>query len=400
MAKMNTIPKRFLPAATVATLGAAMGFIIAPIESLYITSLGANGLTLGIIYALGSLLLIIFTLWFGHLADKGHRQRLIFLGLSFAIIYPFLYANVINALQYAGVKPLWAIAGVATGPLLLGYIQDTLVHTKKKGVWFGYYYAAASLIGAFGHFIGGYLAQNIGLQAPYVAIGVLAIINILIAFFFLKPVTPTTKTEETFGRLPGFKYFFTHPPLLFYLIANTAIGLNFGIKYLLWPLIIFGISNNNTITGSIFATMGVAAFLVLITSRYWADRFRPYKILFGSLVLLIISGFFISSTQELFIFWIAAAFFALGEAIAGPSEAVLLTEHVNPAMRGRILAADDTMDKTLASLSPLLAGGLLTIFNAQQVFLVYVVITCIALVANLFLYTRKLQPTHDPTLKP
>lgn len=387
---MSSIPKHFIPAAIVATLAATMGFIIAPIESLYIKSLGADGFTLGAIYALGSLLLIILTLWFGHLADKGYRQRLIFLGLSFAVIYPFLYANVINALQYAGVKPLWAIAGVATGPLLLGYIQDSLMHTKKKGVWFGYYYAAASLVGALGHFIGGYLAQNFGLQAPYVAIGFLAILNLGIAFLFLKPIKHTQKIEENVGKLSGFKLFFTHPPLLFYVIANTAIGLNFGIKYVLWPLVIFGISSNNTITGSIFATMGISAFLVLATSHYWADRFSPYKIIFSSLVLLIISGFLISSTNEIIIFWIAAAFFALGEAIAGPSEATLLAEHASPSMRGRILAADDTMDKTLASLSPLFAGGLLTFFDAQHVFMCYVVLTCIALAFTALLYKRRL----------
>lgn len=391
---MKHAPKHFLPAAAVATIAATMGFMIAPIESLYITQLNPNGFVLGAVYALGSLLLVFFSLWFGYLADKGYRQRLIYLGLIAAIIYPLLYAHVISALQYAGVKPLWAIAGVATGPLLLGYIQDSLAHTNKKGVWFGYYYAATSLVGALAHFIGGFLAENIGLQAPFVAISILATINLFIAFYFLKPIQNIQSTNEKSTKLAGFSYFFTHPPLSFYLTSNIATGLNFGVKYVLWPLIIFELVGNNTVTGAVFATMGIVAFFILSSSRHWADKFNPYKIIILSLFLLAVGGFFIGTTQEIIIFWIAAAFFAIGEAIMGPPQAVILATHTKPSLRGRILAADDTIDKTLASISPLIAGGLLTITSPQNTFLFYTALATIACGLNYFLYKRNLRGSY------
>ncbi|MGH7239862.1 MAG: MFS transporter [Candidatus Saccharimonadales bacterium] len=279
---MKLIPKNFLPIATVYTLAASMGYVLAPIESLYIKHLDSNGFVIGSVFALGSILMTVLSLWFGHLADKGKRHRLIFLGLLAATVYPFLYANVINAFQYAGVKAVWAVTGVATGPLLAAYIQESLSGENSKGKWFGYLYAAGSLVGALAHYIGGYVGQHFGLKEVYVVVGFIGIVNFIFAAFFLRPIK-FKKQEKAPARmiLSGFKYFFEHKPLTFYLVMNMAVDLNFTVKYFLWPLAIFQVSHKVIDSGSIFATMGVVAFIVLATSHKWADRVSPYKNLFS-----------------------------------------------------------------------------------------------------------------------
>jgi MFS family permease len=388
---VKKIPKNLLPAATIATLAVTMGHVIAPIESLYIQHLNHNGFVISSIFAFGAILSTVLSLWFGHLADKGFRHRLVFLGLGTAIIYPFLYANVINALQYAGVKFFWAIAAVSTGPLLLGYIQNSLNGEKSKGKWFGYYYAAGSIVGALAHFIGGYMGQHFGLKSDYILIGFLAIFNFTIALVFLKPMLIKVTNEHSNKKIGlGIGFFFSKPSLLFYLILNMAVDLNFSVKYFLWPLIIVGISHNITYSGSIFATMGITAFLVLSTSHLWADRYSPYFILIVSVSLLFISGLFISLNSSITVIWVAAAIFAVGESVAGPPQGILLTENIDEDLRGRILAIDHSIDNLSYTPSLLLAGLLLTVFSAQKVFLLYVLISLISLILGIYVYRSKI----------
>ncbi len=389
---MRHIPKNFLPAAVVSVLAASMGFLIAPIESLYIQHLDHNNFVTGSIFALGSILMTVLSLWFGHLADNGHRHKLIFLGLFAAVIYPFLYANVINAFQYAGIKVFWAMAGIATGPLITAYIQEGLSNVDKKGKWFGYLYATSSIVGALAHFMGGYLGQHYGLREDYIVIGFIAIFNLIFAAIFLHPIK-SIKHKKASQRmiLSGFKYFLTHKPLTFYLVMNMAIDLNFTVKYFLWPLAILQVSHKVIYSGDIFATMGVVAFIVLVTSHKWADQYSPYKTLIFSVAMLAIGGLVFSLTNSVYVLWASSAVFAIGESSSGPPQGILMTDNIPGSLRGRILAIDNSIDNITYWPSLLLAGSLLTIISAQKVFLLYVLISVVSLIYGAIIYKKHLK---------
>jgi len=72
------------------------------------------------------------------------------------------------------------------------------------------------------------------------------------------------------------KYIFRRTALVYYFINNAAFGVNWGIKGMLWPLIIFSIVGRDVIAGSVFATMGMVAFVVLLLVGKLVDK-RPEK---------------------------------------------------------------------------------------------------------------------------
>ncbi len=388
------IPRNFIVAAIIYSAIATLGYLIAPIEVRFIESLTDNPTQISLLYAVGTLSLAALSILTGYLADKGYRHKTIYLGLLFTILYPLLYANVVSALQFAGVRLVWAVAGAAASPMLMGYIHDSLRDYPDKGKSFGYLYAIGSITGAIAQLAGGAITENFGYSATYYVGAVLGILIMLFSVTFLKDTQVHRQArQEKINPFSGFSYITSKPPLVFYLVNNIATGVNFGVKYILLPLIVFDIARSDTTSGAVFSVMGVVAFFVLISPRFWnwADRLNPYRIYMFSLSMLSIGALLISSAGSLSLIWIAAAIFALGEASSGPAQGRLLTEQVDKRFLGRVLAADDVMDKAFITISPVLATFLLNFFSAQGVFAVYGLLTVLSLVISNYIYITLIQ---------
>lgn len=383
--------KKFILGAVIFVLATTAGFIIAPIEVRFISLLTNNSTLIGLTYAIGALVFAILSVYLGRLSDRIGRTKIVTLGCGLGIIFPLLYASTYNVLQYMGVKFLWAFASVATGPVFMAYLQDIIKNEKKKGYYFGVMFSASAVTGAAAQFIGGYTSDVLGIKFPFFIMAAVFALSALFAFFSLdlkeKPVRKKTSDK---GPLYGLKLIFTRPILIFYFIENTAYSMNWGIKGLLWPLIIFGMTRSDTMTGSVFATMGIVAFCVLPFTGKLVDRIGAIKTAFISMVVLGVSGVFLALTGHLWVFWIAAGFFAIGESLNGPMQAVLLTENVPSSYRGEILGLDAVLDNTLGTLSPFIAGVLLNIFSPQGVLGFYIGAIWVALIGCGIIYRLKI----------
>lgn len=144
-------------------------------------------------------------------------------------------------------------------------------------------------------------------------------------------------------------------------------------------MIIFDISGRNATTGGIFATMGVVAFCSLVFIGKYVDKHGEFKSATTSIIILGLSGLLFVFTHNLIILWIAASLYAIGESLWGPSQTVILTDHVDASRRGEILAIDALFDKLYNTLAPVLAGALLGIWSPRYILLLYVLMFGIAL---------------------
>jgi len=90
-------------------------------------------------------------------------------------------------------------------------------------------------------------------------------------------------------------------------------------------------------------------------------------------------------------FWFFAAIFAIGEALNGPYQAVLLTNYVNSKYRGEILGIDSVLDKLFQTIAPFLAGFLLHIMTPQKILLIFISFFWIALFCGYFIYNKELK---------
>jgi len=155
-------------------------------------------------------------------------------------------------------------------------------------------------------------------------------------------------------------------------------------------LIIYEMVEKNTTTGSIFATMGVVAFVLLMFVGKLVDKIGPFKSALIETSVLGLSGLMLGLTSSITIFWIAAAFFAVGEAINGPMQAVLLTNHIDSKHRGELLGLDAVFDRTLSTIAPFFAGFMLNYLTAQNILLVFVSFFWISILTSSYIYKFKI----------
>ncbi len=373
--------KKFISGAIVLSLATIAGYLISPIEVRFLETLTTSTFLIGLTYGIGALLFAILAVWLGRLSDIYGRKKFVVIGALLGIVYPLLYASTLNIFQYMGVRLPWAFSAVAMGPLLYAYLQDQLKKLKHQGQAMGIVYSTQALFGAGAALLGGFLAERYGLTAPYLLMAVFFVFISILAGILLESSKPKkqTKKEKHKGILFGLRYLFSKPQLVFYFILNAGFGVNWGLKIMLWPLIIFGFSGRDTITGSVFATMGIVAFFLLPFAGRFVDKINPFIAGKIELIILGASGLVLALTHNLIIFWIAAGFYAIGEAINGPVQAVLLTNFVPTKHRGEILGFDAVIDMILNFSAPFLAGILLAIFSAQMVLLAFILLIWVSL---------------------
>lgn len=384
--------KHFLLIGLVTSLSVFAGSMIAPVEARFISSIVNDPLLTSSVFGFASIIFVFLSYWLGRMSDKLGRKRLLVAGLISGVIYAFLYASVVNIFQIYGVKFAWALSAVAMGPVMTAYLQDFLAPYKDKGKYFGYVYSAQSIFGSVGALSGGFLASSYGLTTPFYGLAIVYFVVLILVIFAFKDShveedVSQEKTDRAFKKTV--KYVFKNPALLFYLSFNTSFGINWGIKNFLWPLVIFSLAENDLITGSIFATMGMVAFVLLPFAGRLVDKYGAYRITFIQFLILGISGVMMALTDSLTIFWIFVAVYTIGE-VLNLAQIVLITDTVPGEIRGEVLGLDAAMDQVLMVASPLLAGALIVGIGVSNTLLVFMSLYWLSLLVGFFVYCTKI----------
>ncbi len=386
--------KTLLAIGTISSLGVFVGSIIAPIEARYIQSFTENPVLIGSVFGVGSIFFALLSYWIGRLSDSYGRKRVMLMGMLFGVVYALLYSMVLNVFMIYGVKFTWAIAAIATGPVMAAYLQDFLEPFSNKGKYFGYVYSAQSIFGSAGALLGGYVAAAYGFGSAFYLVALVYFLLFILTLLLLpkdKELSAAEHAEKKNSKksfIQTLRYIVSKPALIFYLCVNTSFGINWGIKVFLWPLVIFEIARNDLLIGAIFATMGAVAFVLLPFAGKLVDRFGPYKIVLLQLAILGISGLGLALSGSVTGFWIFAAIYTIGEVLNGPAQAVLLTENVESEIRGEIMGLDAASDQILSVLSPFIAGFLIVAFGLTTTFLLFMLLFWVSLVLGSFVYLK------------
>ena len=147
-----------------------------------------------------------------------------------------------------------------------------------------------------------------------------------------------------------------------------------SVEIILYPLIILSFIDSNTIIGSVFATQGVIAMIVLPFAGKLVDKRSYMTGMRWAFFLMGISTFIMAFSISLSMFWILAGLFSVGLAIGGPARGVLEIKNIESEHRAEIIAVLTIFGYLLEALSPFLAGILLTILAPQMVLLFYAIL--------------------------
>ncbi|MBN2392160.1 MAG: MFS transporter [Anaerolineae bacterium] len=245
--------------------------IVGPINSLYVESLGANYLTIGVLGAVTSLTTIVFSYVWGRMSDRRGKRKMFLVGglaslalsaglMAVAPTYVYLFPlNILNAASQAA----YAVVSLA----LMG---DILEESRgARGRRMGIYRGLGSLGFGVLAFFSGSVADRLSLRAPF---GLSA--GFLVVAVFLALLVEENPARSTSAMTPA------APPVA--ATSPTALPLPpLFISMFLWSLV----------TGAVYAVwanymVGELAFTQAQMSRLWGlasfSEF-PLMILAGAL---------------------------------------------------------------------------------------------------------------------
>ena len=243
--------------------------IVGPINSLYVESLGANYLTIGVLGAVTSLTAIVFSYVWGRMSDRRGKRKIFLVGglaslalsvglMAVAPTYVYLFPlNILNAASQAA----YAVVSLA----LMG---DILEETRgARGRRMGIYRGLGSLGFGVLAFFSGSVADRLSLRAPF---GLSA--AFLVVAVFLALLVEENPTRSSSAAIPA------APPVS--ATSPTALPLPpLFISMFLWSLV----------TGAVYAVwanymVGELAFTQSQMSRLWGLAS------FSELPLMILTG--------------------------------------------------------------------------------------------------------------
>jgi MFS transporter, DHA1 family, tetracycline resistance protein len=168
-----------------------LGFgIIIPIQPFYAKSLGATATVVTLLGASYSIMQFLFSPFWGQLSDRFGRRPIILFSVFISAIghFIFAFASGLGLLFLARSIAGFGNANLGTAQAIIADV--TTKENRAKGM---------ALIGVafglgflFGPAIGGLLGQ-ISPQAPFIAAGILSVLNFIFAYFML----PETKSEKS-----------------------------------------------------------------------------------------------------------------------------------------------------------------------------------------------------------
>ena len=208
--------------------------ITGPINSLYVESLGANYLTIGVLGAVTSLTTIVFSYVWGRMSDRRGKRKLFLVGglaslalsaglMAVAPTYLYLFPlNILNAASQAA----YAVVSLA----LMGDLLEQ--SGKTRGQRMGIYRGLGSLGFGVLAFFSGSVADRLSLRAPFgLSAGFLAVAVILALLVEEKPA-PLSSATPVAPPVPATSA--TTLPLPPLLISMFLWSLVTGAVYAVW----------------------------------------------------------------------------------------------------------------------------------------------------------------------
>ena len=316
---MNKLDKKIFGTLFFSIFAAVTGVgIVVPLLPIYARDLGASGIYIGLIFGSFSLSRTFFLPYFGRQSDLKGRKPYILPGFfAYALIsVAFIYSTTVNSLIV--IRFFHGIASAMLMPVIQAYIGD-ITPKGREGITMGLFNMSMFLGLSLGPLMGGIINDQLGLQASFLCMGVLAFIGFCLSLWLLPP----TSSE----RIPGYRnspvswrILLGDRHLTALLVFRFAYVVCIGIIWGFIPLFAdqqFGASSSQI---GVLIMLGVMiSGLFHVPMGYLADRTsKKMMVITGGLIVsyAIFSFKWAGQLQDLVV---ATIFFGLGGGISMPA---------------------------------------------------------------------------------
>ncbi|WP_222429884.1 MFS transporter [Paenibacillus cremeus] len=345
-----------------------------PFLPLFLLDLGVDQSTVnlwaGIVYSSSFLIGAIMAPFWGGLADKyGKKKMVIRAGISLAVIYS-LFSIVHNPWQLIGVRLLHGFVGGFV-PASMSIVASKTPE-KHMGWSLGMMQAGTMTGGILGPLFGGLLAQWFGLRLSFVVASCVIFLAAVAVIFWVDEGKIEKKTSST-SILQTWKEAATNRGLLLMLLLLFVYQLSLNM---IQPLLTLHIANLQgklegavLSSGIIFSLIGIAG---IIASPLWGRLGEKYNYITILCICLFGAGGVVSTqywVYSLTVFTIVQFIYGLFVAGISPAVNTMVVKQTDAAFRGRSFGLTTSANQFGAMAGPLIGGALGTKMGIHPVFI-------------------------------
>lgn len=265
--------------------------VILPYFNLYCYHLGLNGVEIGYISAMRSVIMVAFTMVFAGLADRFSARKRIFVLCN--CLSAFIWLFMIPARTYTQILLVTAVHSIFLGPLIAFLEAFTMEAVGKEGGRYG----RIRVWGSFG-FI--FMVISLGRALEIVSMDI--VVYVILTAFLLQGANAFLIQDRASFRPPpagGVLRTFLKKETLIFLTAGFLMLVSHGAYYGFFSIHLERTGFGPTFMGLSWAVAVLCEITVMFLSRAMLKRFSPERILLFSILAATIRwsllGFFESA---------------------------------------------------------------------------------------------------------
>jgi len=381
--------KKVFPILALCVFSSTLGIgIVSPLLPLYVKSMGATGVWLGIIVAAYFISNSITNPIAGRLSDRRGRKRFLVVGLIAYSLISLGYIWAQHVAQLALVRFVQGIAGAVTIPIAMAYIGD-LSPAGEEGKWMSFANAAFFSGFGFGPLMGGILTEHFGMSVAFFTMGGLNLLSAIIAIFLL----PEAARRKTRGGSRAFSFKELTSSGVMKGLFGFRLAESFGRGGLTSFLPIYAamIGLSTSLIGTLLTINILAMTLITPLGGMIADRFNRVTLtIIGSFLgtVVLVSVTLTHNFAELLTVMLIQG---VGGAIAMPSASALIVEEGRKYGMGSTMSVFFLAMGIGMALGPIVAGEIADLVSLKWVFYTGAIVG-LAGTALLISFTRRYKP--------
>ncbi|HEY0338439.1 MAG TPA: MFS transporter [Burkholderiales bacterium] len=336
--------------------------------SLYAIDLGANPLTIGILFATYSVFPVLLSVYAGKLSDRyGFRRPMLFgaSGLAAGLLLPFLVPHLATLFISAALVGLCYIFYTVAVQHLIGAYGEGIARTRNYSI----FSLGVALTALLGPTTAGFAIDAIGHRATYLLLAAFPVLPILALSFYprLIPVGSSKYKHKGERRMADLV---RNVPLRRLLVTAGVIETGLELFNFFLPIYARSLGLSASLIGMIMGSFAVALLAVRTLMPTLVRRTSEERVLSGSLYLAagacLVFPFASNFAQLLVISFVLG----LGLGCGSPLSLVLAYNR-SPAHRsGEAIGIRQTVTKVTEMVMPIIFGSLGTALGMGPVFCV------------------------------
>jgi len=333
--------------------------IIAPVLPLYAKKLGAGGIALGIIIGSFSFSRSGGMIISGELADRMNRKILLLFGLTFYAAASIAYTFASSTWGMVLIRIGHGFGSAMVVPITMA-IGANISPPGKEGIFFGSLQGALFLGIGTGPLLSGFLAENIGMEAPFFSMTILTLLSIVLVFIFL-PENLSANSEETVLPPTGIvlKYLLADHEMLVVFFFQFCSAMCRGSLVMMIPILASGMELSLSKIGIIVSLNSLSTGILQRFSGRLADRVHKYWLILAGGLLSAVTLLGLPSMKTPLSLALASIAFGVGHAFASPSLAAIAAERGKALGAGRVMGFFNIAFSIGMTTGPVLVGFLL-----------------------------------------